>query len=284
MISHPSLSDFGTHDESRFPELWEGCVGAWAPCLGPTGLRLHDHSRFGNWGALTNMDAATDWLVSSGKFALDFDGSNDLVEIPFRFNSTGAIAFWYRGSTEPGTAIYLGNKLTIGTEVYLGQPVTGSLTNELITFSNDVGANSRIFAYTSATRTELFDNNWHHVAIVLRQENTAPEIYLDGILRTVSSGSASLASWSIGNAAATTLQIGAQNFSGNSFFLTGQLDDIRIYNRPPNQANIKLLATYRGVAYQRRLRKSYFASQIGPTFRAAWARNSNYIISPVGAA
>ncbi|MGV2337667.1 MAG UNVERIFIED_CONTAM: hypothetical protein LVR18_27485 [Planctomycetaceae bacterium] len=36
-MTKPSLSDYGTHDESAYPELWDGVVGAWAPCLGPTG-------------------------------------------------------------------------------------------------------------------------------------------------------------------------------------------------------------------------------------------------------
>ena len=70
-MTKPSWQDFATHDESAFPELWDGVVGAWAPCLGPTGLRLHDHSRRSNWGTLTNMDNATDWVVNDGQYALD---------------------------------------------------------------------------------------------------------------------------------------------------------------------------------------------------------------------
>jgi len=81
MTSLPSWSDYGTYDESAYPELWNGVVGYWAPCLGPTGLRLHDVSRYGNWGTLTNMDAASDWVINGGQYALDFDGSNDFVDI-----------------------------------------------------------------------------------------------------------------------------------------------------------------------------------------------------------
>ncbi len=39
-MSRPSWQDFGTHDESAYPELWDGVVGAWCPSLGQTGLRL----------------------------------------------------------------------------------------------------------------------------------------------------------------------------------------------------------------------------------------------------
>ena len=78
-MTRPSWQDFGTHDESAYPELWDGVVGAWCPSLGPTGSRLHDHSRGMRWGTLVNMDAATDWVLTGGQYALDFDGVDDYV-------------------------------------------------------------------------------------------------------------------------------------------------------------------------------------------------------------
>lgn len=68
-------------DEAEYPELWQGLVGAWSPCLSPPGgTVLRDLSGRQNHGTLTNMDAATDWVTSGGRRALDFDGSNDYVE------------------------------------------------------------------------------------------------------------------------------------------------------------------------------------------------------------
>jgi hypothetical protein len=55
-------------------------VGRWVPSAGPTGFRLMDRSGRGNHGTLTNMDPASDWVVSEGKGALDFDGANDFIE------------------------------------------------------------------------------------------------------------------------------------------------------------------------------------------------------------
>ena len=75
----PSWQHYGTYDESAHPDLWDGVVGYWAPCLGPTGTRLHDVSRYNNWGTLTNMDAATDWVINGGQYALDFDAVDDYV-------------------------------------------------------------------------------------------------------------------------------------------------------------------------------------------------------------
>jgi len=67
--------------EARYPGLWKGLVGAWFPSLGPTGLTLRDISGRGNHGTLTSMDPATDWVVTEKGYALDFDGTNDYVNL-----------------------------------------------------------------------------------------------------------------------------------------------------------------------------------------------------------
>ena len=81
----PSLSiqpswkqGFARHaHESVAPGLWRGLVGAYSMGLGPTGDKLRDVSGYGNDVTLTSMDPATDWIVDDGRYALDFDGSND---------------------------------------------------------------------------------------------------------------------------------------------------------------------------------------------------------------
>lgn len=76
-----SYQHYATHDESDFPHLWRGVVGAWAPCLGPSGTRLHDHSGRANWGTLTDRTPVDAWVVQSGQYALDFaGGGTDRVE------------------------------------------------------------------------------------------------------------------------------------------------------------------------------------------------------------
>ncbi len=70
--------------ESANPNLWKGLVGLWSPSLGPTGLTLFDHASRKNHGTLTNMDQATDWVVSGSPwngYALNYDASNDRVVI-----------------------------------------------------------------------------------------------------------------------------------------------------------------------------------------------------------
>ena len=43
-MTRPSWQDYGTYDESAYPQLWNGVVGTWCPFLGPTGSRQHDLS------------------------------------------------------------------------------------------------------------------------------------------------------------------------------------------------------------------------------------------------
>jgi hypothetical protein len=81
LIDNPSWQHFATHERSAYPELWDGVRAYYAPCLGPSGTRLHDVSGLNNWGTLTNMDAATDWVVDGGRYALDFDGTNDRLDL-----------------------------------------------------------------------------------------------------------------------------------------------------------------------------------------------------------
>jgi len=57
-------------------------VGYWSPALtGPTGTDLLDLSGENNNGTLTNMDAPTDWVLDRYGHAIDFDGSNDRVQL-----------------------------------------------------------------------------------------------------------------------------------------------------------------------------------------------------------
>ncbi len=93
IVDVPSWEHFGTHGQSAYPELWEAVRAYYAPCLGPTGTRLADLGGSSNLGTLTSMDAATDWVVDDGRYALDFDGSNNYI-------TAGNQAAYFQ-STEP---------------------------------------------------------------------------------------------------------------------------------------------------------------------------------------
>lgn len=67
---------------NRTHPLARGLVGCWIFNEG-SGDKVYDLSGYGNHGTLTNMDPPTDWVGGKHGWALDFDGSNDDVQIPY---------------------------------------------------------------------------------------------------------------------------------------------------------------------------------------------------------
>ena len=284
MISSPSLSDFGTHDESRYPELWEGCVGAWAPCLGPTGTRLHDFSRGSNWGTLTNMDAATDWVMSGGRYALDFDGVNDFVDVgnlsrfSFGPNSAFTLSVWANLNSLPGSSIFgLMGKGSYGSNLeynfYIGE------VSSQVRFTVADGTTNT--AFIGRLTPSVTSTAWAHYLARYDGSGTSAgcSIWINGI--RADNANYQLGTYSAMANLGSIVSFGALN-AGANFRMSGRMDDARIYNRAISPSEIRLLATCRGIAYERRKRRSVFFD--AAFFNPAWARNSNYIISPVGAA
>ena len=259
-MTKPTWQDFATHDESIVPELWDGVVGAWAPCLGPTGSRLHDHSRRSNWGTLTNMDNATDWVVSDGQYALDFDGTNDAV-----FNSTvnnvtigssGFISCWckHTGASAFRVAFSIsadGNYFILGITssniAYAELKTTGSL----IGFAPTPGIDIR--------------GNWFHLCAGFGAGTG--EMYVNGNFYNSQNVSGTLGT-------VTQIALGQSPF-GSPW--PGMVDDCTVWNRKLSATDArKLYQLGRGGMYQRRRRRAIYLPQAG--FQSAWARGSNVLL------
>lgn len=237
----------------RYPGLWRGCVGAWAPCLGPSGSVLPDRSPRRNHGTLTKMDPATDWAVSRGRHVLDFDGTNDRVQTPLLFSpGTGAFAIeaWYHGrntsqfssivTTRPSGFTVAG--MTTG--IFAGNFITGAAGK---TVSFGIFNNS---AYRSiVTNSDIDDGTLKHVLAV--STGSALSIYVNGFQQAVTlstSGSwpdlSSLSNWCIGAGNDSALP------------LNGQVAEVRVYRGSEVANRVSLLAQYPGVAYATRRRRT----------------------------
>jgi hypothetical protein len=284
-MTKPSWQDFGTHDESACPELWDGVVGAWCPSLGPTGLRLHDHSRFVNWGTLSNMDPATDWVVSGGQYSLDFDGTNDRVttsseaESLYDFSdatSKFTISLWAqdRSSTARSSTV-----LAKGT----GASADGGWYIDLGQDSNGTDATQGSAAvYFGSGRWTGVNFSWaanviQHLAIVVDMTLSGTgrvEAYVNGAKTGTKFSQLPLTAIAANN---NPITIG--NTTTNNLPFDGQVDDIRIYNRALSANDIRQLYLIgRGGMYERRRRtlRRVAAEQAG--FKAYWARRQNQII------
>jgi len=264
-MTKPSFQDYGTYDESAHRDLWDGVVGYWAPCLGPSGTRLHDVSRVNNWGTFTNMDAATDWVVNGGQYALDFDGSNDNIV-------TGAARPY-----SPGT------EYAVGAWVYVRSlPSSGGFVSLLCSYDivssnifgldfrlrNDAGTQRLGFVMGDGTGSgggadvayTLATNAWVHL-IASRQGGTLT-VYANGASAFTVSGSKGIT-----GSTTKALTIGGFGFytptsSDLGRNVNGLMDDVVLWQRGLDLNSIRTLYNLgRGGMLERRRRRRVYSVQ-----------------------
>jgi len=223
-----------------------GLVGAWCPSLGATGTRLVDRSGRNNDGTLTNMDAPTDWVVSGGAGALDFDGSNDYVNIvdslALSALSNFTISFWANVTALPPAsnsnrmwAITKGSSSNYEWESGINY-FNGSFGKWVFTSYDLTGATERSIATVADAQVGV----WQHVVFTQASKSTIPSAFYNGLLSNGTTRSTGTPTAGDGTAA---VQIGRRADASNLTF-NGQLDDIRIYNRALSPQEVQAL--YRG--------------------------------------
>jgi len=260
MILPASYSNgFAPRDgQPLYPELWRGCVGAWNPGLGPSGLSLRDWSGYGNHGTLTNMDAASDWVASGGRYALDFDGTDD--RIPLATNTAGAvtISLWvYARNINNGNGEYYISRWG-NNDIYIG-----SFANNWIARVGNGASGQSSLAQSAATA-----NRWTHLAA--RRDASTLGLFVDGKLTNEVSA--------VGFQGANTSPLNLCSLTGIAFFASCQLDGIAIYSRALANNEIAMLATRRGVAYELAPRRRSSVAVAGGGFKAAWIPRRSLVI------
>jgi len=226
--------------EVQYPRLWEGCVGAWAPLIGPTGLTLRDWSR-SNHGTITNTTSAACWSSNGGKYSLSLDGTNDYAAVGNKasLSLSGPMSFscWYKSGSGTQNQALIANCES-----------SGALSNYAITFGytdNKFELWNRASGPTITSTASITDSGWHHYACTRSGSVGAwvLSLYIDGVLdKSAASGldpAGGTQSTSIG-------RFGA--YPG--YYAVGLLDDMRLYNRPLLPSEVRLLSTRRGVAYE----------------------------------
>ena len=218
----------------RHQNLWNGCIGAWCPSQGHSGGTLIDYSPMMNHGTLVNMDPATDWVTNAGGWALDFDGSNDYVSAVRGLQYPFTMATWWRSNTTGSVAIF---------SVYAS-------ANEYVSLRAVVNIPAMSISDTatglaSTNGSSVTQGTWVHVALVA-YSSTLRELYQNGLLVATATASKSPA------ITGATTYLGS--LQGSSLFWNGNIDDARLYERTLTQAELRTLATRRGIAYERKPR------------------------------
>ena len=228
------LNGFAPRDgQPLYPSLWTGCVGAWNPGLGPSGLVLRDQSGFSRHGTLTNGPT---FAASQGKYAMSFDGVDDYVDLG---NSTQ-----YRLGPSNSFSICAWADITLGSSnrVIMGNGFSTKGYHVRLTTSNTI----RFIVLSTGSDYVFSDSSvitsrWYHVAGVWNKTNTI--VYVDGICFAGFTAGGTLGDFAV----TTNLFIGQ---SENAGFALGKIDDSRFYNRALSPDEIRTLATRRGIAYE----------------------------------
>lgn len=241
-----------------YPELWRGCVGAWSPCLGPTGLTLRDWSGYGNHGTLTNGAAFT---VSGGSNAIAFDASNDYVAVGgsgvYNFDRTQQVSLsaWVRPSSVAGVAYGVIDKSSLS-------PPNAGWSMVLFNRTSLVANAVSLFLTNTTTTNEIevcspagsiSASRWQHICATYDGTSTAAgvQIYINGIAQTKTTTRNNL------SASITTSispSIGARQ-SGAGQVLNGAIADCAIHYRVLSANEINILASRRGIAYEQAPRR-----------------------------
>jgi hypothetical protein len=204
----------------------------------PGGDYYHDASGLDNHGTLTNMNPATDWRWSDylGRWACNFDGSNDVIRMPVDVPLIGLADFtascWVEfGGAFGNTSVWMGRGDIAAGEWMMG--VSGG-SWRIRFYASTAGINA-IGATDVRTLT-----GWHLVSA--RRTGGVCTVYLDGIAEGTDS-TASVATSNLN--AARLLEIGASDTEGAfDRVWTGRISDpMHWIGRAINPPEIQWLAS-----------------------------------------
>jgi hypothetical protein len=227
---------------AKYPELWDGCVGAWNPGLGNTGLSLRDWSGNGRNATLTHA-ANTAWTTKGITNNNTANASCRLGNFG-AFPSRGTICYWvmYRSwnfyDNSFGMNAFANNNIGIRVELppsrelyaYLGNAATGS-SGTLVPF-----------------RTIEF-NQFYHLAITWDVPENKVSTFVDGSPAT---SGATVTTWA---ANMDDVRLG-QGYSATRV-MNGIVNDCMIFTRALSPNEVRTLAQRPGIAYERAPRKFY---------------------------
>jgi hypothetical protein len=242
---------------SRYASLRQGLVGAWCPSLGASGFRLIDRSGYNNHGVLTNMDSNTAWVTSGGKGALDFDGVDDRVIMPYKPQflaaSLRSIAGWinvrsFDGDFQVNDIISTDSVSSTSQRGWNIALVDNNNNNSDGTLSLIIFGTGTGNIESQISTEKLAINRWYHFAVTYDGGTLASgiEIFLDGEKQAVTATNSG--TFTAPNSPTNPLWIGRRPGIGIDTNFNGQMDDTRLYNRvlTPQEVN-QLYVVGRGV-------------------------------------
>lgn len=141
----------------------------------PNSNLYYDSSLYGNHGTLANMDPATDWISGLGRRAVDFDGSDDTVDVPQIIDDLIPSAFTFACFIRPAFDLDAVANSAANDKIIFGKYTSdsayaGGFLWKLDTDTdktqlacwNDSGT---LVANTFGAKTSWSANEWYHLAV-----------------------------------------------------------------------------------------------------------------------
>jgi len=230
----PHTGEIATLDYRQHPR-YRGCVGHWMMNEGGGNI-LRDISGLGNHGTLNNM-TPEDWVPGQFGKALDFDGDNDFVTMgnvhDFVRTAARSFAMWARPDN-------VGSRQHPLSKADASSPFAGWAiqmeANGDLRFEYRVNSGNQLQVKTDSP---VFTNGvWTHFVITYNNETVV--IYIDGVEVPSTKNVDTLTSSISTN---IEFNVGSRDNAGNTEIFDGIIDDVRLYNRELNAAEVRSLYT-----------------------------------------
>lgn len=272
----PSWEHYGTHDDSAYPELWDGLVGAYCPNLGPTGnnhvLPVSRHINGVCVPATANAAIWTTGLLGRPAINLTSGVTTHVYSTTSRINSTNAlsVAVWVKYTSQTADFIYYPmctgpQQSSWGQYHAFGFAAGGAYSNEL-TRSQSIGIYTSnptegCSATTEATKGLL--TSWAHLVWCFYKADAW--FYVNNKRFAAEANTLSTSSVD-----ATGIWLGQR--SDGSWPIKGLLSEALIWSRIISDYEVgHLYGNPLSICTPRRPRRFYSF----PGFLAAWARQRN---------
>jgi len=195
-----------------------------------SGSTATDFSGFGNDGTLTNMDPAMDWVSGTRGTALDFDDSDDFVDVsgkPVGSNSSMTLSAWVYLESHDRFDSLVTAKTNSGTTSLRFMVNKENYCEPTLKIEDGDGGGARLAVRGGCTP----QNQWSHVAVTWDGTNE-PHLYVDG-------EEVSYTGRFVGGSGTTYSADDWKIAKGAGSIWGGNLDEVRIYNRELSSSEIK---------------------------------------------
>jgi len=193
--------------------------------------------QFENFAGTTVLDSHI-WVKGKTRNALSFDGVNDYVSVPddASLNISGSeisMEMWLNSSNATAGYTFLIRKQTPGYNLVITP--TGNIRVDIFHLFDVT------WKYSGCTsNSALSSNKWYHVVGTF-EENQSIKIFINGNLDKECAPPTY--NYPIG-LSSSTLVVGYQGWwSSDNAYFNGTIDEVRVYNRILEEAEIKALAT-----------------------------------------